>query len=239
MPKAGSASSTIVVLHGWTLEKAVTDKWQPFLKLLKKAGLTVHFWPLPGLATPPKEPLHLQNYVAWLEKKTQSLDSFILLGHSFGGQLATRFARLHPDKVAKLILIDSSGIIDHSFPKKLKRTIFKTIAKVGRTFTQSSVLRRLLYQVARESDYYQASPTQRQTLQNILTDEVKQDLPSITAPTLVIWGENDRITPLQFGETFSKAIPQAQFVIIAKARHSPIYTHPEKVLPAVTTFLQN
>ncbi len=237
MPKPNK-SLDIVVLHGWTLNPGVQDKWQPFLKLLEKAGFKVHFWPLPGLAEEPKKALHLTDYVDWLADQTKSLEKFLLLGHSFGGQLATRFTKLHPEKVSRLVLIDSSGILDHSLPKKLKRTVFRTLAKVGKTFTSSSVLRRLLYQLARERDYYEAGANQRKTMRNILTDEVVDDLPAIQAPTLVIWGEHDRMTPLKLAETFAENIPNSQFVLIKAARHSPMYTHPEEVLSAIKNFLE-
>lgn len=236
--KKANPLPAIVLLHGWTTDPGVTAKWQPFIKLLEKVGFKVHFWPLPGLAVPPKKALTLQKYVDWLAKKTAQLDSFVLLGHSFGGQLATRFTRLHPEKVSQLILVDSSGIIDHSLPKVLKRRLFKTMAKVGKKITKSAVLRKLLYQIAREKDYYHASPTQRATMQNILMDEVRDDLPTIKAKTLVIWGKNDKMTPLQLGEEFSKTLPKSEFVIIPKARHTPIYTHPEVVLDAISTFLK-
>src|SRR5690606_10952194 len=112
---------------------------------LKKAGFTTHFWPLPGLATASDRSFALADYVRWLKKKTAALDSFALLGHSFGGQLATRFTALHPKKVSHLILMDSAGILDDSLPKTLKRSFFKALAKFGKAFTQSDVLRKLLY----------------------------------------------------------------------------------------------
>src|SRR3990167_9846149 len=111
---------TIVVLHGWTLDPAVTAKWQPFIALLKKAGFDVKFWPIPGLSVNAKELYNLENYVDWLRQKTAKMRAFILLGHSFGGQLAAQFACVYPDRVIRLILIDRSGIIDPSLGKVLK-----------------------------------------------------------------------------------------------------------------------
>ncbi|MFH2118729.1 MAG: alpha/beta hydrolase, partial [Candidatus Paceibacterota bacterium] len=212
---------------------------QPILELLKKTGWQVHFWPLPGLAQAPAKPLTLSDYVEWLENKTKSLDSFVLLGHSFGGQLAIRFARLNPTKVQQLILVDSSGILDSSLIKVIKRLVFKTLARAGKTFTQSPALRRLLYRFARETDYYEASPTQRATMRNILADEIKTDLPQIKTPTLVIWGAADKVTPLSLGRKIAQAIPQAQLKVLANARHSAVYTHPEAVVDSIKKFINN
>lgn len=237
MPKV-AVSRDIVILHGWTLDPAVIERWQPFIKLLKRAGLTVHCWPLPGLAVSADQSFTLSEYVEWLSQKTESLDSFILLGHSFGGQLAVRFTKLYPDKVKKLILIDNSGLLDTSLPKALKRAFFKALAKFGQAFTQSPVLKKLLYRLARETNYYEANESQRVTMRNILAEEVREDLPKIKTPTLLIWGRHDTLTPLRFGQIFAKGISNSKLVVIDSARHSPMYTHPQLVIENIENFLK-
>lgn len=232
-------TSHIVVLHGWTLDPAVMERWQPFIELLKKTGLTVHFWPLPGLAVSADQSFTLDDYVQWLTEKTNSLDSFILLGHSFGGQLATRFTKLYPKKVARLILIDSSGMLDTFFPKTLKRSFFKALAKFGKAFTQSPALKKLLYRLARETNYYEANDAQRVTMRHILADEVKEDLAAIKTPTLIIWGRHDTLTPLRLGQIFARGIAGSKLVIIPGARHAPMYTHPQLVTDTLTEFLKS
>ncbi|HCR81057.1 MAG: Alpha/beta hydrolase fold protein [Candidatus Pacebacteria bacterium GW2011_GWB1_47_8] len=236
--KKSATKPTIVVLHGWTLDPAVTTKWQPFLKLLKKAGFVVKSWPLPGLTIKKDTSLTLEDYVAWLDQKTKNLPPFILLGHSFGGQLAAQFACVYPNRVNRLILIDSSGIIDPAISKILKRSVFKLAAKVGRAVTKSTKLRQLLYTLARETDYYEANEAQRQTMSNLLQRDLTEHLPHITAPTLIIWGQYDAVTPLKLGRVFANRIPQATLKLIAGARHSPIYTHPQQTLKLITEFLK-
>lgn len=233
-----AVASHIVVLHGWTLDPAVTERWQPFLKLLEQAGLTVHFWPLPGLAVSANQSYTLPDYVAWLKQKTASLDSFVLLGHSFGGQLAIRFTKLHPAKVSQLILINSAGMLDTFFPKTLKRSFFKALAKFGKAFTQSPVLKKLLYRLARETNYYEANNAQQITMRAILADEIKEDLAAITVPTLIIWGRHDTLTPLRLGQVFTQGIAGAKLVVIANARHAPMYTNSQEVLEVIQTFLK-
>jgi pimeloyl-ACP methyl ester carboxylesterase len=239
MPKSKTPPQTIVVLHGWTLDPAVTTKWQLMLALLREAGFTVKFWPLPGLTVASQKPLTLDDYISWLREKTRTLRPFILLGHSFGGQLAIRFARQYPDKVSRLILIDSSGLVDQSFVKVVKRLVFKFLAKTGKVITSSIEPRRWLYRLARETDYYRANEVQRQTMKNILSNEISGDLPQIKSPTLIIWGERDRITPLSFAKMLVKEIPGAKLKIIAGAKHSPVYTHAQAVNKLVKEFLAN
>lgn len=227
----------IVVLHGWTISPEVTRKWQPFLALLQKAGLAVHFWPLPGLTVDATESFTLDRYVSWLDTQTQKLPPFILLGHSFGGQLAIRFAARNPERVQKLILVDSSGIIDRALPKVVKRAVFRSVAAVGKQLFPSETLKKLLYRFAREKDYVQANPYQQATMRSILADEIVTDLPRVTAPTLVVWGEHDTTTPVKHALQIANGIPDAQLTLISGARHSPVYTHPEEVMKAVSAFI--
>lgn len=233
-----ATSRHIVVLHGWTLEPSVIEKWQPFVKLLQTLGLTVHFWPLPGLTVSTDHSFTLAEYVDWLADQTRKLPPFLLLGHSFGGQLAVRFAARFPDRVQKLILIASSGITDSTLPKIVKRSVFKTFAKMGKVILPSDSLRKFLYRAARESDYYQANLAQRETMKSILADQIVADLPKVAAPTLLIWGAQDTVTPPRLAAIFERQIPQAELVMIPKARHSPMYTHPQDVLTEIKRFVQ-
>jgi len=238
MAKLKTVTRHLVILHGWTLDPTVIDKWQPIIKLLTNQGFTVYFWPLPGLAEIPKKPLTLADYVTWLKNKTKSLKNFTLLGHSFGGQLAIRFTRLYPAKIEKLILVDSSGLIDTSLFKTMKRFVFKAIAKTGKTIIKSARFRRLLHRFARETDYYEAAPIQRETMKNVLAEEISADLSMLKPQTLIIWGKKDRVTPLKFGRLMAQVIPQAKLKIVDEARHSPIYTHPQVVAGLVSKFIK-
>lgn len=238
MTKPSARRQTIVALHGWTLDPTVTTKWQPFIKLLTQAGFEVKFWPIPGITVESTKAFTLEDYVAWLDQQTKHLPPFFLLGHSFGGQLAAQFACVYPDRVERLILIDSSGIIDPAWTKLVKRKVFKFVATVGKAIIKSETLRAWLYKLARETDYYQANQAQRETLKNLLKKDLTEHLPHITAPTLVIWGQQDTVTPLRLANIFIQTIPRAQLELIDGARHSPIYTHPQQTLTLIQNFLK-
>src|SRR3989344_2544636 len=120
----------VIILHGWTKN---LDKWNDFLKNLDKTKIDYEFPNIPGLTGNLNDVWNLDNYVNWLKKITdRQKDKVILIGHSNGGRIALAFANQHPEKVEKLILIDSAGIYHNELPLALKRVIFKILAKLGK-----------------------------------------------------------------------------------------------------------
>ena len=130
-------TSPVIILHGWSLDSNKAQKWQEFRDALGQNGIESEIFKIPGLSAPLDEVWSLDDYVRWLDQEISAKfpnQTIILLGHSFGGQIASRYAAVHPQKVQKLILIDSSGIRDHSLLPTLKRTSFLTAAKIGKIF---------------------------------------------------------------------------------------------------------
>lgn len=226
----------VFILHGWAVSPDNEAKWGTFRAALEKKEIRSVFLGLPGLTTPLSEVWDLDDYVAWLAQQLPS-KPVVLLGHSFGGQISVRFAAKYPERISKLILVASSGIRDKTLKAKFKRSVLYCAAKVGKVFSFIPYARKLLYLVAGERDYYQASPLLRQTMANVVQDEVITDIPKVVAPTVLIWGENDTVTPLR-NTTVFKTIPTSKLVTIPDARHSPQFTHPEKVAQIAAEFLE-
>lgn len=227
----------IVVLHGWAIDDQNQLKWQPFIDFLVAAGWSVRFLDLPGLSQPLDKVWQLNDYVNWVHEMIGD-DNVILLGHSFGGQLAVRYTSIFPEQVERMILIDPAGIRPFSLKARLKRKVFGTAAKIGNVFFPLQLGRVLLHKLAGEKDYMQASPTLRKTMQNVLADEVKADFPRITAQTCILWGDQDMATPVAHAQLFSAGIQHSQLHFISGARHSPQFTHVEQTANQVIEFLE-
>lgn len=231
------SSHHIVLLHGWTPDPTVLQRWLPLKEKLEAAGYQVHLWKIPGLTTQQELSFSPDQYMAWLLEKIQPFGSCVLVGHSFGGQLASRFTADHPEYVSQLVLIDSSGIIDMAPLKVMKRVFFKAVAKLGKLFTNSPKLRKMLYTFIRERDYLLANTAQRETIHRALNTSVRPFLQRIKTPTLILWGKNDQITPLKLGKIMHQDVVGSSLVVLP-ARHSPPYTHPQLVFEEIHAFIQ-
>jgi len=205
--------------------------------LLREAGTEYRFLKIPGLSSSLEEVWHLGDFVSWVEQEVADLEHIILIGHSFGGQVAVRFVALHPEKVAQLVLIDPAGVRSRTLKARLKRLVFGGAAKLGKPIFRADIFRKLLYKVAREKDYLTASPALRPTLRNVLEEEIIADLPMVACPTLIIWGAHDTATPLSHAEIFHQRIKNSQLHVLPGAKHSPQFTHTQEVARLVKQFL--
>ena len=229
---------TIYIVHGWSTGPQNQDKWVLFRSLLEKGGFTTVFLKLPGLTTKLDTAWTLTDYVVWLEAQLPKQEAVFLLGHSFGGQISCQFAAQYPDRISKLVLVDSAGIIDRSVLKVCKRFIFKYLAKVGKIIFRSDFFRKILYKLAREKDYFNANEVQRKIMSNVINTEITSYLPEIKCETLIVWGEHDTVTPIQFAQIFRNKIKQSQLFIVPGAYHSPQFTHSKEVANRVKAFLR-
>lgn len=226
----------IYILHGWTNR---IEKWDGLLEQLKSAHIEPVFLKIPGLSVPMDDIWVLDDYVEWLRKIViKEREKVVLLGHSNGGRISLAFALKYPDRVERLILIDSAGVYHNELPLRIKRFIFGGLAKAGKKISSSELMRNILYKLSREHDYQQANPVLRSTMRNLIRVDLANRLNEIHIRTTVIWGEHDTITPLSDGQIMHQKIIGSTFYIIAGAKHSPQYTHPGDVANIVVNELR-
>jgi pimeloyl-ACP methyl ester carboxylesterase len=218
----------IFILHGWTYN---FDKWTDFVAELKNCGFEPVLLKIPGLTAKSDEIWDLDKYSGWLEKElSEEKGKVILLGHSNGGRIAAYFAAKHFDRVQKLILIDSAGIYHKELFLQIKRFIFGTVTRIGKRFTSSERLKNLLYYLVGERDYQKASSNMKLSMVNLAHHDLTPFLSQIRVSTLIIWGKEDKITPLSDAFLMNKLIKNSRLEVIDGARHSPFYTHARKVV---------
>jgi pimeloyl-ACP methyl ester carboxylesterase len=218
----------IYILHGWTYS---LDNWKNFSVLLEKSGFEPVFLRIPGLTGESDQVWDIQKYSDWLGKELEKINGkVVLLGHSNGGRIAAFFAAMHPEKIQQLILIDAAGIYHKELSLQIKRFVFNAISKIGKKLTNSEALKNLLYYLAGERDYQKAPPNMKLSMVSLTHHDLTPFLQKINVPTIIIWGEKDKITPISDAVLMNKLIKKSKLETITDARHSPFFTHPSEVV---------
>jgi len=240
--KIAGSGPALLILHGWG---GSSDSWIKVQENLAKENLTVIVPDFPGFGeslTPPN-PWGTVEYADFILKfiNELKLDNFFLLGHSFGGRIAIKLFDFCPEKIKKLILCNSAGLKPK--PSLKDKTIF-LVAKIGNAIFTPGPLARLrdgarnmFYIFLRHRDYVKANGTMKETLKKVLGDDFLENLNSIKCPTLIIWGENDKLIPVEYSFLFKEKIENSQLKIFPRTGHSPHLEKPKKLSQAILDFL--
>ena len=168
----------------------------------------------------------------------------ILIGHSFGGMIAIKYAGKYSEKIDKLILTGAAGI-KHKLTTKQK--ILFILAKTGKTIFSLPIVNNFqkpVYKVfskiaqGRKKDYYKASPRMKEVMKNILDEDIINYLDKIKTPTLLVWGREDMTTPLADGEIMKSKIPNSELKIIDDANHSLSCQKVEEFVEVIEEFIK-
>lgn len=230
----------IVILHGWQVP---VERYFPLKKLLVKKGFRVLIPQLPGFRQGEtlEKVYFLDDYLKFVNDFLQrrKIDQFLLIGHSFGGRVAIKLACLYPEKVKGLILTGVPVIRKGS----LKRFFFLILAKIGKIIffvTPLSFLknkaRKAIYFLAGEWDYFKTKGTMGETLIKIVAEDLLPFLSEVKVPTLLIWGEKDKVVPISQAEKIVRKMAKAELVVIANATHKLPYEKPEIFLEKILQF---
>lgn len=223
-------SSRIHIIHGWTY---TLDAWSDCVAELEANDCDVVQLRVPGLTEPSNDIWTVPKYVEWLHEQVENEKDLVILAHSNGGRIAMAYDEAHPNRIKKLILLDSAGIPHESKGLTLQKKLAHKAMKIVKPVLTDS-LRRTFSKVAGSSDYANAPENMKQTMKNLFEHDASFDPASVTAPTAIIWGAKDTVTPLSDAHILDASIPHSSGVsLIEEAAHSPHKTHPKEVVQAV------
>ncbi len=213
----------ILVLHGWG---ANIDTIMPIVNLLKD-HFKVYALDLPGFgkSDKPEFPFNSQDYSRIVKKfmDLMEIKKATLIGHSFGGKVSIILAVNHPERVERLVLIDSAGIPPkRSIKYYLKVYSFKTlkfIYKLVFAWNKKEEKMEAFYRRFGSADYRNADGVMRKTLVKVVNEDLRPILKKVSCPALLIWGDKDEDTPIYMGKIMEKEIPDSSLVVLERAGH--------------------
>lgn len=241
----GGQQPVVVFLHGWGRTLDDFDNIRERLsRSLSGAGfLQID---LPGFGGSPlrdEKGFFLNDYVSILKSLFEKLaiGRVVLVGHSFGGRVAIKFAAVFPEKVSRVVLIASAGIPQKSVRTHLLyigRGIFRSIFFAFENLPFIFKLKNLLGAFFGSPDYRQTSGALRATFQKTFDEDLRPHAARIKAPTLIIWGRNDRETPLEDGEEFGAIITNSRLEVL-EGGHFVFLDKPAETAGLIASFLKH
>lgn len=219
----------LLILHGWGSN---SERWLEVAEpLSKKFKVIIPDIPGFGKSEVLQEPWNLNKYVSWADEfvRQLKLGDFYLLGHSFGGALASKISIKHAQEIKKLFLVSAACIRR----KTNKKGISARIAKVVKIFSFLpfyTFFRKAVYKfIIRRSDYVYVEGIMKQTYLNVISDDLSFHLPFIKVPTVIIWGDKDEMTPIEDARLINEKIRNSKLVVITGAGHDLNRKQPEIV----------
>jgi pimeloyl-ACP methyl ester carboxylesterase len=210
----------VLVLHGWG---ACIEAVAPIVSALEPLA-RVHALDLPGFgesALPPM-PWGVEEYQEFVAAFMDALrlERASIVAHSNGGRIAIRMAASEPQRIDKLVLVDSAGIRPRRTLRWYRRVALAKIGKHAARLlgTPGEWLRERLVSKAASADYL-AAGAMRPTLVRLVNADLRPQLPQISASTLLIWGAEDTETPPSDGQLMERLIPDAGLVVLEGAGH--------------------
>ncbi len=171
----------------------------------------------------------------------KKFDKVHLLGNSLGGHIALLYALAHPERVASITLTGSSGLFESAFGSAFpKRGDYEYIRKkTADTFYDPAVATKELVDevfdiVNDRSKGLRIVMTAKSAVRHNLADK----LDKIKAPTLLVWGMQDAVTPPFVAEKFHELIKNSQLHFLDKCGHAPMMERPEEFNEILAAFLQ-
>lgn len=231
----------LILMHGWGCNMDTVAS----IERVAAETHTVYNIDFPGFGASeePADVWGVEQYTALIEEfaRKTGIDRPVLVGHSFGGRVGILMASRTP--VDKLILVDAAGVK----PRRSMSYYFKVYSfKAMKWLCGLALPRRKADAVIEKwrsrkssADYASASPRMRAILSKVVNEDLCHVMPKITAPTLLVWGENDTATPVSDARRMERLIPGAGLVSFAGCGHYSFLDNPIQFAAVLRSFLKS
>lgn len=234
----------VIMLHGFT------DSWNTYTLVLPLLSPAYHLFALDqrghGESSKTAADFTVASFVADVVAfmDAQGIAKATVVGHSLGSMVAQLVAIRHPERVERLVLVGSMtvggnpGVLEfNEAVQTLTDPIDPAFARDFQTSTQiNAIAPAFMDKVVAESLKVPAH-VWRQTMASFVQQKTTHDLDKISAPTLIMWGDQDPYFPRSDQETLATLIPQATLRIYEQVSHNPHWEQPERFVADLAQFL--
>ncbi|HEV2999055.1 MAG TPA: alpha/beta hydrolase [Solirubrobacteraceae bacterium] len=251
----------LVFVHG------LSGSWQNWLEQLPEfaARHRVIALDLPGFghSPMPAQPISISGYARLLDGLLDKLDvaGAAVVGNSMGGFISAELAIAFPERVERLVLVSAAGLSTYANPgaaralptlRQLERIVMACTAWTAsradvvarrprlRDLTLNVVALhpgRLPSALAAEQIRGGGKPGFLGALEAILNYDFRHRLPEIACPTLIVWGERDRLITVRDADLFAELIPNSRKVLFEETGHVAMLERPAKFNALLESFL--
>jgi pimeloyl-ACP methyl ester carboxylesterase len=260
-PEEDRGAQPLVFVHG------LSGSWPNWLEQLPDFAAThrVITLDLPGFghSPMPRQEISISGYARMLEQLLAHLgvDAAAVVGNSMGGFIAAELAIAYPQRVERLVLISAAGISTHNHRgsvtalpamRTLERSLMAaaawTASKSDNVARRARLRDAALGVVVRHPSKLEAAlaaeqirgagkPGFMQGLEAVLHYEIRERLREIACPTLIVWGDRDRLISVRDADVFAELIPNSRKVVFGDTGHMSMLERPEAFNALLEEFL--
>lgn len=212
----------ILLLHGWGQNIAMMQPLGD--NLCSNHRVTILDLPGFGESPEPSIPWTIKDYSLLIEEFVNKLAIHkpTVIGHSFGGRIAIRYSAINP--INKLVLFGSPCIrIEENLPLSVK--ILKSLKKLPGMNKIGEQMKKYIG----SRDYKAATPIMRETLVNVVNEDLSSFARQIEEPTLLIWGVDDTEAPITDAKELEKIMPDAALISLPGTHYAYLENLPQVV----------
>ena len=217
----------IFILHGWGCDLTT---YKMMVDILKDSYTVVSFdFPGFGESEEPPTGWDMADYTDFTIKFVEyyGCKKANFIGHSLGTRILIRMANRNElsFKIEKMVFVAGAGILSDDVEFYLSeynkfQVKKEELIKAGKTKELEQLRKNA------EGDYAYLSEVMCKCYVSAVSDDLEYMLPNIKSPTLLIWGENDILTPVSDGKKMEELIPDAGLVLLENADHYPFFDQP-------------
>jgi pimeloyl-ACP methyl ester carboxylesterase len=225
----------LLLLHGWGADGRVMNNIAEHYR--KHFTVITPDFPPFGMSSALNGDYTLEDYknIITALLKELNIEKTAIICHSFGCRVALKIAQENPQTVNSLTICSGAGL---PYKRTIKKSLNKIRFKVYKFLSKRGIIKESSLKKFYSSDYNSLPENMRKTFVNIINEDMTDTARKVKCPTLIIWGNRDRETPLYMGHDFNKLINGSRLCVI-KGGHYGFLDNFEEFIQKTDEFLLN